>query len=88
MGYNEQIWNEHKNLKNSTIYICSNNTNGETSFGNIYNWRCASSNVAKIINQMDFDNYDYVITFANDTPFDGLLQLIKEANIWQKDKIE
>lgn len=80
MGYNEQIWNEHKNLKNSTIYICSNNTNGETSFGNIYNWRCASSNVAKIINQIDFDNYDYVITFANDTPFAGLLQLIKEAN--------
>lgn len=35
MGYNEKIWNKHNELSNTTIYICSNNTNGETSFGNI-----------------------------------------------------
>lgn len=79
MGYNENVWNEHKNLKNSTIYICSNGTKGETSFGNIYNWQCSSKNVAKIINNIDFNNYDYVITLANDTPFAGLLELIKES---------
>lgn len=80
MGYNEKIWNKHKKLPNTTIYICSNNTNGETSFGNIYNWKIASTNVAKIINKFDFNDYDYVITIANDTPFAGLLKLIKETD--------
>lgn len=79
MGYNENIWNKHNNLPNSTIYVCSNNTHGETSFGNIYNWKVASSNVAKIINSIDFNNYNYVITIANDTPFAGVLELIKET---------
>lgn len=79
LGYNEKVWNKHKKLKNSTIYICSNGTNGETSFGNIYNWRCASSNVAKIINDINFNDYDYVITLANDTPFAGVLELIHES---------
>lgn len=79
MGYNEKVWNEHNNLPNSTIYVCSNNTNGETSFGNIYNWKIASSNVAKIINNINFNNYDYIITIANDTPFAGVLELIKET---------
>lgn len=79
MGYNKNIWNKHNNLPNSTIYVCSNNTHGETSFGNIYNWKVASSNVAKIINSIDFNNYNYVITIANDTPFAGVLELIKET---------
>lgn len=79
LGYNEKVWNKHKKLKNSTIYICSNGTNGETSFGNVYNWRCASSNVAKIINDINFNDYDYVITLANDTPFAGVLELIHES---------
>lgn len=80
MGYNEKIWNKHKKLPNTTIYICSNNTNGETSFGNIYNWKIASTNISKIINKFDFNDYDYVITIANDTPFAGLLKLIKETD--------
>lgn len=79
MGYNENIWNEHKKIKNSTIYICSNGTYGETSFGNIHNWRFSSRKVAEIINSIDFNNYDFVITLANDTPFAGLLELIKES---------
>lgn len=79
LGYNEKVWNKHKKLKNSTIYICSNGTNGETSFGNIYNWQCASSNVAKIINDINFNDYDYIITLANDTPFAGVLELINES---------
>lgn len=79
MGYSEKVWSEHNNLPNTTIYICSNNTNGKTSFGNIYNWRIASSNVAKIINNIDFTNYDYVITITNDTPFAGVLELMKES---------
>lgn len=86
MGYNEKTWNEHNKLPNTTIYICSNNTDGETSFGNIYNWKVASRNVANIINTFDFNEYDYVITMANDTPFAGLLKLIKvtdnSINVW------
>lgn len=79
MGYNKKIWDEHSNLRNSSLYICSNNTNGETSFGNINNWKCASNNVANLINNINFDDYDYVITLANDTPFAGLLGCIKET---------
>lgn len=78
MGYNEIIWKEHSNLDHTSIYICSNGTNGETSFGNIHNWRLASKKVSEIINKIDFKKYDYVITLANDTPFAGLLELIKE----------
>lgn len=46
----------------------------------IYNWKIVSTNVAKIINDFDFNDYDYVITIANDTPFAGLLKLIKETD--------
>lgn len=78
MGYNESIWKEHSNLDYTSIYICSNGTHGETSFGNIHNWRLASKKVSEIINKIDFKKYDYVITLANDTPFAGLLELVKE----------
>jgi hypothetical protein len=78
MGYNKKLYNKHKKLKNTSIYICKNGTNGETSFGNIDNWKLASLNVSKIINKINFSNYDFVITIANDTPFAGLLKIIKD----------
>ena len=78
MGYNKRLWDYHKSLDNTSLYILSNGTNGETSFGNINNWLLASENVAKEINKIDFNEYDYVINLCNDTPFAKLTTLIKE----------
>ena len=77
MGYNKEIWDYHNSLNNSSLYILPNGTNGETSFGNINNWEIASKNVAKIINEIDFTKYDYVINLCNDTPFALLTTMIK-----------
>ena len=77
MGYNKELWDYHKSLDNTSLYILSNGTNGETSFGNIDNWTIASENVAKEINKIDFSEYDYVINLCNDTPFAKLVTLIK-----------
>lgn len=62
MGYNKELWDFHKELENSSLYIVPNGTNGETSFGNVKNWTLASQNVARIINEIDFNQYDYVVT--------------------------
>lgn len=78
MGYNKELWDFHKGLENSSLYIVSNGTNGETSFGNVKNWTLASQNVAKIINEIDFGQYDYVVTLCNDTPFACLPSMIKD----------
>lgn len=69
MGYSKELFRYHESLDNTSLYILSNGTNGETSFGNIDNWILASRNVAKKINDIDFSSYDYVINLCNDTPF-------------------
>ena len=77
MGYNKELWNYHASLDNTSLYILSNGTYGETSFGNIENWLLASKNVANEINKINFSNYDYVLNLCNDTPFAYLVTLIK-----------
>lgn len=77
MGYNKDLWNYHASLDNTSLYILSNGTDGETSFGNIENWTLASKNVANEINKINFNNYDYVLNLCNDTPFAYLVTLIK-----------
>ena len=77
MGYSKELCHYHESLDNTSLYILSNGTNGETSFGNINNWVLASKNVAKKINAIDFSSYDYVINLCNDTPFSYLVTLIK-----------
>lgn len=77
MGYNKELWTYHKSLDNTSLYILSNGTNGETSFGNIENWSIASKNVANEINKINFQDYDYVLNLCNDTPFANLVTLIK-----------
>lgn len=78
MGYNKELWHYHVSLDNTSLYILSNGTDGETSFGNIDNWLLASKNVANEINKINFSDYDYVINLCNDTPFSYLVTLIKE----------
>ena len=80
MGYNKEILQYHKSLKNTNVFIVSNGTNGISSFGNIYNWKIASRNTANAINAIKFDDYDYVVTLCNDTPFALLSTFIKESN--------
>lgn len=80
MGYNKEILQYHKSLKNTNVFIVSNGTNGISSFGNIYNWEIASRNTANAINAIKFDDYDYVVTLCNDTPFALLSTFIKESN--------
>lgn len=80
MGYNKELWDYHKSLDNTSLFVLSNGTDGETSFGNIDNWSLASENVAREINKIDFSEYDYVINLCNDTPFAKLTTLIKEEN--------
>lgn len=77
MGYNKELWDYHASLDNTTIYILSNGSNGETSFGNIENWLISSKNVANEINKINFNDYDYVLNLCNDTPFAYLVTLIK-----------
>lgn len=77
MGYNKELWDYHASLDNTTLYILSNGTNGETSFGNIENWLISSKNVANEINRINFSDYDYVLNLCNDTPFAYLVTLIK-----------
>lgn len=77
MGYNKELWDYHSSLDNTSLYILSNGTDGETSFGNIENWLLASKNVANEINKINFSDYDYVLNLCNDTPFAYLVALIK-----------
>lgn len=77
MGYNKELWDYHASLDNTSLYILSNGTKGETSFGNIENWLLASKNVANEINKINFSDYDYVLNLCNDTPFAYLVTLIK-----------
>lgn len=77
MGYNKELWDYHSSLDNTSLYILSNGTDGETSFGNIENWLLASKNVANEINKINFSDYDYVLNLCNDTPFAYLVTLIK-----------
>lgn len=77
LGYNKDLEDNHKNLPNTELFKLSNGSNGETSFGTIDNWRLLSKNTAKIINSLDIDNYDKVITLIHDTPYCDLVQKIK-----------
>lgn len=77
MGYNKELWDYHSSLDNTSLYILSNGTDGETSFGNIENWLLASKNVANEINKINFSDYDCVLNLCNDTPFAYLVTLIK-----------
>ena len=77
MGYNKELWDYHASLENTSLYILSNGTNGETSFGNIENWLISSKNVSNKINEINFSDYDYVLNVCNDTPFAYLTTLIK-----------
>lgn len=80
LGYNKRIEDYHKSLPNIKVYKISNGSNGETSFGNIDNWKILSSNTAELINSIDTSEYDKIITLAHDTPYCDLIRTIKNTD--------
>lgn len=78
-GYSKFYKNNNENIDNITIYSVSNGTRGKKFFGRRENWEILCHNAGRIINSIDFDNYDYVITIANDTPFANILKIANKT---------
>lgn len=79
-GYSKETENYNRNLKNVNVYELSNGTNGKKFFGTKENWLILSQNISDVINSIDFNEYNYILTLLNDTPFAGILSLSHNAN--------
>ena len=79
-GYSEYRKDSNENMDNISIYSVSNGTEGKKFFGKKENWEILCRNAGKIINSIDFNSYDYVITLANDTPFAKLLKIANKPD--------
>ncbi len=77
-GYSEETEKMHREMKNVSIIELPNGTNGELAYGTPTNWKILSQNVANEINQINMNEYDKVLTIANDTPYAGLLSMLNE----------
>lgn len=80
LGYNKKLEDYHKSIPNVKLFKVSNGSNGETSFGTIDNWKKLSSNTAILINNIDTNKYDKIITLIHDTPYCDLLHNIRNGN--------
>lgn len=78
-GYDEITKCKNENLKNTTIYQLDNGSGGKKFFGNMDNWEMVSDEASKIIDNFNLDEFDSVITLANDTPFAGVLEKTKQS---------
>lgn len=76
-GYSRSTLLENQKNDKIKIYILSNGSNGKTAYGTKDNWYELSKNTAQLINNISFEEYDKVITIANDTPFAGVLELLE-----------
>ena len=79
-GYSEYTYQMHNNMRKVQIIKISNGSNGRINYGTPKDWKILSENTAKYINNIDFSNYDTVITVSNDTPFAGLNEMVKNTN--------
>lgn len=79
-GYSEYTKMKHSKMDKVKIFQVSNGTNGTLGYGTPNNWKILSDNVSKIINKIDFNLYDVVLTIANDTPYGGMLQMLNESD--------
>lgn len=82
-GYSGATCKIHENLK---IFQIPNGTGGELAYGTPDNWKILSYNTASIINELDMDKYDVIITIANDTPYADMLRMLnknkKHIKVW------
>jgi len=85
-GYSEYTKKIHSSMKRTNIFQIENGSNGEINYGKPENWKLLSINTAKKINRIKLNDYDLVITIANDTPYAGLLEMLdkntKHFKIW------
>lgn len=75
-GYSKETFLKHNNDEHINIFQISNGSNGTKFFGKKENWVIICNECAKIINKIKFNEYDYVITLANDTPFANIINLV------------
>lgn len=61
-----------------SIYQIENGTLGNVTYGTPNIWKILSKNTAEEINKIDINEYDYILTIANDTPFADMLRLLNE----------
>lgn len=79
-GYSGYTKLKHSKMEKVKIFQVSNGTNGTLGYGTPDNWKTLSKNVSKIINKVDFNLYDIVLTIANDTPYGGMLEMLNESD--------
>lgn len=79
-GYSKYTKLNHSKMEKVKIFQVSNGTNGSLGYGTPDNWKILSKNVSKIINKVDFNLYDIVLTIANDTPYGGMLEMLNESD--------
>ena len=78
-GYSYIYEKNHNNIENSKIIQISNGSNGKVNYGTINDWKKLCENAKEYINNLDFNDYDLILTICNDTPFACLNNIIKNA---------
>lgn len=78
-GYSVATEKAHTVMEKTKIFMISNGTDGKVNYGTIKEWRTLSQNTAQLINSLcKEEDYDFIVTIANDTPYAGLIELISD----------
>lgn len=77
-GYSTNTYDKHKSIRDVNIIQVSNGSSGNINFGTVENWEILCSNTAKIINNIEMNLFDKIITICNDAPFAGLIELLNK----------
>ncbi len=90
LGYSEEIKSESVKLAKlcgGSVHYILNNTDGMVPYGNIENWKVASSSAASMVLDIS-ENYDETIAFFVDTPFmQAPLLIEKQINAFNNKNI-
>lgn len=78
-GYSGIYDKTHRQIKNSKIIQISNGSNGKVNYGDIIAWKELCKNTKKYIDNIDFNEFDLILTIGNDTPFACLNNILKNA---------
>lgn len=78
-GFSQTLSIQHSKNKKISIHQISNGSNGDVNFGSIQHWKKLSKNTAKSINDINFNDFDEIITICNDTPYAGIMALLKRS---------
>ena len=71
-GYSEQTYKNNTSSTHTIIQV-PNGSDGKKFFGNIDNWKIISKNISNIINKINYEDYDKVLTILNDPTFNEVL---------------